>query len=185
MAIEIVPKQKIETKFQISISEIIYYLVVILLLTSFFSYFVLDILARSSQQKLTELEAAILEKESKEVKALEQEIVLKQKKIHAFAGLLKSYKKTSYFFDFLKKNCHEKIILSRIELDSEAPQAIVSGSASSFRVLGEQIMIFQEQEFIDDVELSKASLGKEGGIDFVLKLHLGSQIFQQLIINNQ
>ena len=185
MAIEIIPKQKIEKKFQISISEIIYYLVVILLITSFLSYFGLDILAKSSQRKLIELKTDISEQETKKVKALEQEVVLKQKKIHVFTGLLDSHKKTSYLFDFLKKNCHEKVVFSRIELDSQAPQTIVSGIASSFRVLGEQIMIFQEQEFIENAELSKASLGKEGGIDFTLKLYLDSQIFQELIISDQ
>jgi len=177
MAIEIVPKPK-KIGQKISALDMLYYLVIILLLITFFSYFVLSFFIQRSEQKLTEIKTAILQKQVPEIKTLEQEVISKQKKIHAFADLLDSHKKISGFFTFLKQNCSNEVIFSKVELDSEMFKAAISGSASSFITLGEQIIIFQEQELIESIDLSSVSLGQEGRIGFTLQAVLEPEIFK-------
>jgi len=178
MAIEIIPKKKIRKWIEISPFEILYYLVIILLLVVFLSYFGFDILINSSQQELAELEASISQKESKEVQMLEERVLQSKEKIDTFAALLGAHKKSSNFFSFLKQNCHQEIFFSKVDLNVEESEVSMSGKAESFGTLGEQILIFKTQDFVEGLVLHRISMGKEGGIEFGLSLSLNPEIFK-------
>lgn len=177
MAIEIVPKPKKEIQTQLSSLNFFYYLVIGSLMLSFLSYFVLNILTNRAEKKLSELETAIFEKETREIKNLEQEVILTKEKIDSFADLLKVHKKSSNFFEFFKQNCHQQVVFSKLDIDTLTNEVVLAGIANNFRVLGEQILIFQVQDLITKVDLVSSTLGKEGKIEFNLEIELDSKIF--------
>ena len=177
MAIEIAPKDRTKSKLKASVSQVLYYLVLALLVVTFLSYFVFNAFNKRAKNELKQLDIAISAKETAEVKALEQDALNKKTKIDIFADLLGSHKKTSYFFNFLQQNSHNNVALTKVELGSESAEAIVSGNAKSFKDLGEQIMIFQEKDIVKDVDLFDVFLQKQGGVGFELRVGLDPEIF--------
>jgi len=145
---------------------------------TFLSYFALGRFNKSSQKELEELRAAISEKRTPRTKELEEEVLSSKKKIDIFSTLLDSHKKSSGFFKFLKETCHKKISFSKVDLDIEEAKVELSGKAESFRVLGEQVLILKKENLIQNLSLSKVSLGREGGIEFDLVLFLNPKVFK-------
>lgn len=178
MAIDIIPKQEVKQKFVISPFEILYYLVIILLFVTFLSYFIVEISLKRSEQTLDELKTAISTKETKELKALEADVLRSKQQIDIFSHLFASYKKASSFFNFLKQNCHKQVFFSGINLNIEKDALEITGKAENFKVLGEQMLIFQMQDFIDNVSLMSLSMEREGGIEFGLSFSLDAKIFK-------
>jgi Tfp pilus assembly protein PilN len=133
-------------------------------------YFGLVFFSRSSQEKLKEIEEIIVQKETPEIMALEKEILKAKEKTEIFAVLLDSHRRTSNFFNFLKENCHKEVFFSKLELDVEGSRATLWGIAKNFQALGEQMLIFREQDLVRSVELTDISLEKEGGVGFKLIL---------------
>lgn len=178
MAIEIVPKPKLRAKAGISLFDALYYLVIFLLIVTFLSYFVLNFLSQSVQKELKEIETAISQKQTKEIKMLEERVLASGDKIDVFSVLLNFHTRTSTFFNFLREHCHKKVFFSKIDLDVEESEVLLSGTAESFRALGEQTLIFKKQYLVKNVFLSAASMGREGGIEFELTLFLDPNIFK-------
>lgn len=178
MAIDIIPKEETKQKVVISPFKILYYLVIFLLFATFLSYFIIEISLRKSEQNLAELKTAIFAKETKESKAIEADVLRSKQQIDIFSSLFTSYKKASKIFNFLKQNCHKQVFFSGIDLDTEKGALNITGKAENFKVLGEQMLIFQMQDFIDNVSLTSLSMEREGGIKFQLLLSLDAKIFQ-------
>ena len=178
MAIDIIPKQETKQKTAISPFKILYYLVVILLFATFLSYFFIEVSLKGAKQNLEELKIAISAKETKELKELEAGILRSKKQIDIFSSLFASYKKASSFFNFLKQNCHKQVFFSNLDLNIEGCALDIAGKAESFKVLGEQILVFQEQGLINNVSLTSLSMEREGRVKFELSLSLNSGIFK-------
>lgn len=178
MAIDIIPKPGAIAKREVSYSQVLSYVLIILLLFAFLGYFSLNVMVKKSQQKLEEVKSAVSKTETKEVQELEDKIIRAKEKIGLFSKLLDSRKKSSNFFNFLKENCHSKASFSELKLDLERGEVVISGQAESFRVLGEQMLIFKNSELIQSVNLSTVSIEREGGIGFELNLSLDPRIFK-------
>ena len=179
MPVEIIPKKRtVVSKPGISPFNILYYLALILLFIAFLSYFWINISYKKSKQELAGIEAAIAEKETKKVKSLEERVLLAKEKIETFTALFRRHKKTTNLFDFLKQNCHKKAFFSRTEIDAEQSIVKLTGKVESLRALAEQILIFREQDLVNNLTLLEVNIGKKGGIDFEIKLSLNSQIFR-------
>jgi len=179
MAIEIIPKTK--TK-KVSFLGIVFYFSLLLLLVFLISYFALNVYQKRLESELTNIKKD-LEKTPDE-KALEEEIfgseknVGYQQKIKDFSVLLNAHKLPVNFFNFLEENTHPKVWFSKFNLDLEKNLLDTSGYADNFEVLGQQALIFKRQDFIKNINLSGASLAKDGKVNFDLQLTIDPKIFK-------
>jgi len=159
--------------------NILFYSSLVILLMIFSSYFILDHFINNFSKELEQLEETLAREKTKEETSLEQEIFSYQKKIAAFSILIKNHLFTSNTFTFLEETCHPKIQFSQLSLNSSDRTVLLSGEAEDFTALGQQLSIFQDASGVENSNLSNISIGKQGGIDFTLKLSLNSQFFQK------
>ncbi len=119
----------------------------------------------------------IIQVDTQEEKNIETQVLFDKKRIDDFSKLLESHKISSGFFKFLEENCHPKIWFTKLELNPQASQASLSGTTSNFQTLGQQVIIFKNQELVKNVELSNLSIGKSGEVEFSLSLDLDPKVF--------
>ena len=181
MAIEIIPKPRGRRGFNVPIPDILHYFVISLLVTTILSYLIFYISGIRAEARLEELNTLILEKDTAETRALEEKVSTLKEKVAAFGKLIASYGKGSCFFDFLSNLCHPKVFFYRVGLDMPESAVRLSGQASGFKALREQVLIFKEEELIKEVSLSRASIEEEkGGVTFDLELLLDSGVFKDI-----
>lgn len=178
MAVEIIPKPKTKKKLGFSFVDIAYYGVIALLFIVFIGYGFSFIFEKNMNDQLKELGILIQEKHNPETEALEQEILGFNEKLIAFKSAFDSYRKPSKFISFLSPVCHEKVFFSKTSLDVGGPQALLHGNTQSFRTLKEQILIFDGQESISDIDLTGISILDQGGISFDVSFVLQAQVFK-------
>jgi len=142
------------------------------------AYVALFFVGNRTSQTLWDLEDKIAQVGTKEEKNIETQLLLDKQKIDDFAVLFSDHKQASNFFDFLEENCHPKIWFNKLELNTQDFQVILTGETSNFETLGQQIVIFQEQELVKSIEISDLSVAKNGRANFAVILHLDPQIFK-------
>jgi len=174
MAIEIVPRPKIKIPRWVFIALAIF---VISLLGLTISYFYFDKSSEELSQEIQEKEKALIKTPLE--RALEEDILSKEKKISSFSNLILVHRKSFNIFNFLEKVCHPQVSFSEFDFTSQKELIEVEGQATSFVVLGQQILILKKEESIKKINLSEVSIGKEGEIEFSLQLTLGPQSFTQ------
>ncbi len=173
MAIEIIPKPKFgETPW----TKVILYVCLAIIIVFFLSYFFLT----SSKRKL---EADLIELKTKleripEERILEDEVFKYQRKIEDFAVLLNLHQLPLNFFILLEENTHPEIWFFEFELSLENNSLVLLGQAGNFEILGQQMLIFQKQESIKNMNLSNVSIDKQGKIEFELQLTFDPKIFK-------
>lgn len=173
MAIEIVPKPKIE---KATWANVLLAISIVLLLALAISYFYFYRSSGKLSQDIQEKEK-VLEKTPSE-KVLEEKLLLTEEKINNFGQLLSSHQKPLNIFNFLEEACHPDVWFSNFNFDTMKREATISGQAGSFIALGQQLLILKELENLKDINLSKISLGEEGEVDFALQLIFESQILK-------
>lgn len=178
MAIEIVPKPKQRIKVEISFFDILYYFAVSLVIVSISFYLSLYLFEQKLETRLEELNTLIMEKESKEIKGLEENIINLKERVDTVGSLLASRQKTTSFFQLISSLTHPKLYFSTVELDTRGLEVKLSGFAQDFAVLKEQIFIFENEELIKDVTLSKASVANDGGVEFSITLSVEPEVFK-------
>lgn len=174
MVIEIIPKEKAKP---LRWQDVLFYISLFLLLVSIISYFALDYFIKGADQRLKELEAKLTEIKSPQQIALEEEVLDYKEKIEDFALLFNAHQKSSNFFDFLEKNTHPKVFFSELNLNTRGNRVSLSGRAENFQTLGQQLLIFQNSEYIQNLNLSGVRIGKEGEIKFNFDFSLTPRLF--------
>jgi len=173
--VEIMPRPVKETdKWQKNLLFFLIFLTVILTGV----YFLLASLEKSSEIYVDELEIRLAQGRTAERVALEQKNFDYKKKIEAVTPFLETHVLGSKIFEFLENNTHPRIFFSRINLNIEELKAIFSGKTDSFLTLGQQLSSFNQNSIIESLLLTKASLNKEGGIDFDLEIFFNEAIFK-------
>ena len=169
---EIIPKEapRLSKAF-----NVLFYFGLALLFFSIASFFILNHLIGELQREFVVLESAWVEGAGPEQLALEQEILTYQKKIDNFSFLIGQRLGVSKIFTAFQDVCHPRVWFSRFSLNLEEREISVLGQAQSFEVLGQQIFIFQNENWIKDIDLRKISIDKEGGIDFSLSFSFDPQ----------
>jgi len=178
MAIEIIPKPKTKKKLALSFINITYYAVIALLFIVLLGYAFSFIFEKNMNNQLKEFGILIQEKHNPETQALEQGILDFDEKLVVFKSAFNSYRKPSKFFSFLSSLCHEKVFFSRTNLDVDGSKALLHGNTQSFKTLKEQILIFNGQELISDIDLTGISILEQGGVSFDASLVLKTQVFK-------
>lgn len=170
--VEIIPKKVAPLSHWVNI---LFYFSLFLLVFCIAVFFILGSSVKKSQKSLTDLNNAFLSAKTSERVSLEKEILKYQKKTEDFSEVAGEHLETSKVFDLIQKDCHPKVWFSQFNLDSKGNQIDLSGETQSFESLGQQLLIFQGEDFIESVNLEKVSISKEGKIGFSLSLSLASR----------
>ena len=172
----IIPKPKPKTPFSVNF---LFYFAVLLVIISIGSFFFLKSEISSLGERKGELERQIIELEGEEEKELEEEILGWQEKIKVFKKIFEEHKISSNFFSLLESSCQTKVQLTGLNLVTEDSRVSLEGKTESFQSLGEQFLIFGENEKIEDLVLSNISLDREGKVNFSLTFFLLSEVFKR------
>ena len=175
MAIQIVPKDIAKKPFWLNI---LFYFSLVLLIGLSASYFTLNYFIQKADQRIQELDEELEKAKTPEEIALEGEVLGYQEKIGDFSVLIKDHRFNSNLFSFLENLTHPKVWFSNFTLDSEIKKVKISGETESFQTLGQQLIIFQNEEHIKKVDLSNIALGERGKIEFDFDLLLDPKIFK-------
>lgn len=174
MAVEIIPKPAQKLPLW---QNILFYFSISLLIASVCSYFVLNHFIKKAETHLADFEETLIKKTPAE-EALETEVLEHQKKIKDFAQLIDQHLYSSKFFDFFQKLCHPRIWFSQVSLNPPDNQVAVSGEADNFVTIGQQMLIFEQESLIKEVNLSQLSIGERGNVTFTLSLSLDPEVFK-------
>lgn len=173
MAIEIIPKSRIKKTPPLNI---LLFALALMLLVFLVSYFILDFSQKKRAGEISEVEKSLQKSPSE--KNLEDGILGHQKKIEDVSLLLSGHRLTANLFNRLEKNIHPRVWFSKFRLDLTAGTIDMTGTTDNFEVLGQQTLIFEKQEFIKNINLSKATIGKDGKINFELRITFDQKIFK-------
>jgi len=177
MAFKIIPKKEIEKKPWL---DWVFYFCIALLIMSILTYFVLEYSLKGAEEELKDLKNKISEQQNEENKKLKEDISLVQKKIDDFSIILNEHKLASQVFTFIENSTHPEVSFMDFNFDSEDSSLMLSAQTSNFKTLGEQLLIFQGQEDIENIALSNIYLMDEGNIEFSLNIVLNTQILMPI-----
>ena len=158
--------------------ELAPYVVFGLVLVVVVAFIVLSYLGNKASKELWNLEERIAQVGTKDEKVLETQVLLDKQRIDDFSKVFADHQKTSNFLKFLEENSHPKAWFSKLTLSSQDSQAVLSGETPNFEILGQQIVIFQNQELVENVEITDLFIGKNGRANFAISLLLDPKIFK-------
>ena len=167
MAIEIIPKPARKAP---PLQNILFYFAIGLLLLSIGAYFILGYFVKKSELALQGLEETLAREKTEEETILEEEVFGYQRKVEDFSTLIGQHTYASKFFHFFESLCHPNVWFSKINLDMTNHKLIVSGKTDTFLILDQQLLIFQQEELIEETILIKLSIGNDGLVNFTFDL---------------
>ncbi len=174
--VELIPKKE-ETKLP-RWTNVLFYASLAFLIFIIASFFILGTLDTSRQQQLKIITDSIAKENSRQDrKELKTRVLTYKKKIDNFTMLLGVHREGTKFFDALGSITHPAIWYNDIALDMQKLSVKLSGTASSFETLGQQILILAADPRIKDIVLSNPRLARGGGIDFSISFSFTSAIF--------
>ena len=155
--------------------NILFYVSLLFLVLSITSYFVLNHFLEKSHANVAELNQVLETLESSENLSLREEVLGHQKRIKDFSYLMSGHLKSSNVFTFLEQACHPRVRFDKFDLDSRKATLKVSGTTQSFETLGQQLIILRKEALVENVTLSRLSMGRGGGVSFDLSISLKPQ----------
>ena len=164
MAIHIIP-QKNESK-GFNLFNLLFYFCLILLIVFIIGSGALFLFRKNLTNNLQDAETQIAAKGTSEDLALEKTVLLAQKKIDDFDYLVNFHKANSKFFTAFEGIAHPKVFFSKTDLNMNQGIVTLSGTAENFEALGQQFLIFKNEDYIKSITLSKAVIAEGGKIDF-------------------
>lgn len=172
----IIPKPRPKTPFSVNF---LFYFAILLVIISIGGFFFLASQISSLEEGREELGRQIVELEGEEEKKIEEEILFFREKIKIFKEIFTNHKISSNFLSLLESSSHQKVQLTSLNLVTENGRVSLQGKTESFQTLGEQFLIFSENEKIEDLILSNISLDKKGKINFSLTFSLLLEVFKK------
>lgn len=173
--VEIIPKKPAR---KIPFQNVLLFAAGTLLLAAIFGYVIIIRSEAGALTALGDLEGGIAKLGTRGDRATEVKVFDSEKRIEDFGILLASRRKSSNFFDNFAGLIHPQVWLSKIELDVAGLKALVSGESPNFKILQQQLIFFQNQkDLIESIELSKISIGQEGGAEFNINFNFKPEIF--------
>jgi hypothetical protein len=176
MAIEIVPK---EISGPSPLQKILLYFAVFFLVISLLTYLLLNFyFLKKANKELQKLEESLDSAKTQNRKELEARMLVYQDKLEDFAYLFSNHKKSSNVFDLIEDITHPQVFFSELDLNSKERQVKLIGQSDSFQVLGEQLLILRNTEFIQNLNLLEVEIGKEGKVEFTFNLSFSPVLFK-------
>jgi hypothetical protein len=175
MAIEIRPTPRIKVK-KVHWLKIVLYLLLTVFLVFLLSYFLLIFYKSKLTEELSAAETKLTR--TAEERALEERIIVARRRIQDWSQLASKHPLPLRVFELLEKNTHPQVWFTGFKLDLEHEIMTLEGEAATFEVLGQQLLILEQQELIKGIALSEVSVGKEREIAFNLLLTLDPKILK-------
>lgn len=173
--VEIIPKKQAG---EIPFSNIFLFAAGALLLTAVFGYVIVIRINAGLLNNLNNLEDNIAQLGTRDDRVVEARVFDTEKMVKNFAVLLASRRKSSNFFENFASLIHPRVWLSELDLDAANLKASVSGESPNFKILEQQLIFLRNQEnFIESLELSKATIGKDGKAEFKINFNFKPEIF--------
>lgn len=173
MAIEIVPKKETKLQLWVIIVFIVSLIGIIVLVAG---YFYLGQLIKELAAKRENIEKSLIKTPAE--KALEDKLLLTEKKINDFTGLLSNHHNIVNIFTILEKSTHPKVWFSSFSFNRNGDLVDLKGEAESFVILGQQIYILKSQPLFKNINLSDVSMGEKKKINFSLQITIDPQIYK-------
>lgn len=151
---------------------------VFLLIVAVLAYAILIYFNNKSAGAIQGLEEQIVKIGTPQQKVLEAQVFSQEKDIKNFAEIFNKRSQSSKVFDFLETITHTKVWFSKFELDVGKAQIAISGITQDFQTLGQQSIIFKNQELIAAVDLANVALAKDGQVEFTFNLSLSPEVFK-------
>jgi hypothetical protein len=175
--VEIIPKSFEEIP---AWQRILLYFLIFLLIAIIIIYFLLGNFQKESEAYFKNLEKRLSEEKAPQIAELREENLDYKKRIEDFSLLFENHVLNKQFFEFIEAKSHPKVFFSEVNLNSQNLQASLFGLTDSFLSLGQQVLIFREDELVKDLILSNVSIGKTGGVEFDLELFFKEELFNHL-----
>lgn len=172
--VEIIPKSFEEIP---AWQRILLYFLIFLLIAIIIIYFLLGNLQEKSETYFQSLEERLSKEKAPQIAELKEENLDYKKRIEDFSLLFESHILNKNFFDFIEAKSHPKVFFSEVDLNSQNSEASLSGLTDTFLSLGQQVLIFREDELVKDLILSHISIGKTGGVEFDLDISFKEELF--------
>lgn len=175
--VEIIPKK---TQAAPHWMNIVFYVSLVILILSVSSIFFLNNSLKKSQETFDNIEKSLSAEKTEERIATQKDLLDYKKKIENFSLLIGNHLQTSKVFDFIQKNCHPKVWFSEFGLESNKKEISLVGTTDSFETLGQQIIIFTENDSVERVGLESTILKKEGKVEFTLSITLKPSVINEI-----
>ena len=176
MAIEIIPKKRVIRG--VNLVGTFFYLSIIL----FFAAVLVSLLLLGMQFSLTSsienVKTKINSVATPEDLELERKILLTQKKVNDFSFLINNHLSNKQFFGVFEQLAHPKIFFSSIDLQINKGKATLSGTTDNFELLGQQFLMLEKEDYVKNVNLSKASINKDGKVEFTFHVSFDGRRFK-------
>jgi len=170
--VKVIPKAA--TKQEPAIKRILPWLSFLLVIIAIGLYFIFSSQVTKATTTLEQTEQELAKFRTEQYLELQEEILIFKTKVDDVADLLQRRKKLSNFFSFLETFVHPDIYFTSLSLNMDESKAILEGISNNFISLGQQILVFEQDSFIEGVELTNVSLEEEGQIEFSIQILLPS-----------
>lgn len=158
--------------------RILLYFLIFLVIAVIIGYFVIGNFYKESEDYLNTLKDRLSEEGISEILALEKEILNYKERIDDFAFIFENHILTTKFFDFIEDKTHPRIYFTELNLNPKESTASIAGWTDTFFSLGQQVSIFQQDEMVEEVNLTDTSISKKGGIDFGIDILFKEGLFR-------
>lgn len=174
--VEIIPKP---TKKESPWVDIVFFFSIAVLIGVVIAYFLLGYFIGENEKILKTKQEILNQPRSGEERGLEKKVFGYQKKVEDFTTLINQHKISSDFFAFLEGITHPQVWFSEIKLNVQKAEIELSGEAEKTS-LGQQILIFRENEQILTTHLSDVQMIEGERVSFKISLSLNPEIFKFL-----
>ena len=157
--------------------DVIFYFTISLLIAVVFCYLIFIVKNNIQRTQIKEEEDKIESVASGQQKSDENEVILYQKKIGDFVGLLKNHEFASHAFIFMEQHTLPDVWFERISIDEGNASLQLSGETDNMESLSRQVAVFEKNEYVKSIGLLNSSLGESAMVSFNLSLALDSKIF--------
>ena len=172
----LIPKPEIKTtgwKDKLFYVSILSFIITIALYAGFIYY--LD----KTQELVRAKDAEIREIGTEEQKKSAENVLKYEIKIRDFSNLFNKHKYATNFLNFLDTSLVNGVMITDMSFNLLENKATIVGVADNFQILGEQEKFFKNHNMLATTNLDRASMNKNGKVDFNFGLNINSMMFNR------
>jgi len=152
--------------------NLLFYFSVFLLLASIISFLFLNFKVKELQEKAGQKAKQIEALETKEISEKRDNLVKLISSINKFSNILQEKNNPSKIFNFISENTHQNVYFKSFQWQADNNLVHLEGATKSLKDLAEQILIFESQEIVSNLQVSNIHFDKEGLLSFSLLFNL-------------
>lgn len=111
---------------------------------------------------------------------LEKRLVNYQTQINEFNNLLNQRYLTSRVLNLMEETIHPEVLYEEFLVNIEEKRIQITASSQSYKAIGEQLLVLNNDSRIKRVDTSNYSRDKEGWINFRIMIEFDPEIIRQL-----